>query len=810
MLLPALAFGGAAAWEALRRLDETAEARLLDTARALAAAVDAQIAAHVAALRVLAATPDADPTSDPEHFRAHAETTAAIFGTWVVASRRDASNIVNTRLPRGVPPFGPPGDDGPGSIALPVRRAFDEARPVVADIAQGRAAGRPISSVFVPVIRDGEVRSVIGMPLLPEQLSDTLAGQGAAGRGTAALTDAEGVFAARSRNPDQVVGRQRPLREDGPLGASGVLRGRSVEDGGPLRTAYHALSQAPGWHVWVNEPEATFAAARRLPLLALAGGAALALGIGLAGAALVTRRLLRPVDALVAQAEAVAFGTLLDGPVPASPAPTVAEFHRLRQAMEGAEAALRRVQRIGRVGGFTIDLSTGENRRSPEYMALQGGLPEAQRERHEDWVRRLHPDDRERAERRFFEAIADGAREADYEQEYRIIRPDGEVCWIYARAEIERDTTGHALRMVGAHVDVTALKAAEAALRHSEERLRLAMEAAQLGAWEVDLHSGGTVSTPRVLEIFGLAAKEAPYSAWYERVDPLHRPRLAERMEAVRSGRSQGYPVEYRFLRPDGRWIWVESHALAAGHDPLTGLPSRMIDTCRDITERHEAEERQAVLVHELDHRAKNTLAVVQAALRLTPRGDAAAYARAIEGRVGALARAHTLLAKARWIGAELRVVAEDALAPFLGGTGDGPTASFAGPPQSLSPGAVQALSMALHELATNAAKHGALSMPSGRVEVRWEVSGEALHLTWREIGGPDIAAPPAASGFGSSLITATIVRQLGGRVVPMWRPAGLLWEAWLPLERLRSGPDASDAIPRVTTAHGPAEALSR
>jgi PAS domain S-box-containing protein len=439
-------------------------------------------------------------------------------------------------------------------------------------------------------------------------------------------------------------------------------------------------------------------------------------------------------------------------------------------------------------------------------MAVQGHEARPARESHADWVRRLHPDDRERAERRFLDAISDGAPATDYEQEYRIVAPDGEVRWIYARAEIERDAAGRARRMVGAHVDVTALKSAEAALRDSEERLRLALEAAQLGAWEVDLVTGTAERTPRALEIFGYGKDQetAIYPSWRDRVHPDDRALLAEKVEAVRQGRAEGYRILYRFLRRDGRWIWVESHARAARRDPMTGLPTRLIGTSQDVTARREAEDRQAVLVHELDHRAKNTLAVVQAALRLTPRTEPEAYARAVEGRVGALARAHALLARDHWRGAGLRVVAEQALSPFLGGEASGPHAAFEGPPLDLSPAAVQALSMAFHELATNAAKHGALSAPGGRVSLSWTVEGPRLARRWSEEGGPLVAGPPAGQGFGSSLVTATMTRQLGGRFAATWRRDGLLWEAWLPLSRLLPGHDTG-AADRVAHAVGAA-----
>jgi PAS domain S-box-containing protein len=152
-------------------------------------------------------------------------------------------------------------------------------------------------------------------------------------------------------------------------------------------------------------------------------------------------------------------------------------------ALREREAELARVQQLGRIGGLEVDLRTGfRNRRSPEYLLIHGLPPDAANETHEDWVRRIHPDDREAADRKFREAIASRAR--DYSVQYRIIRPsDGEVRWISVKSTIERDEKGRAIRLVGAHSDVTEQVVAETALRQSEERFRkLADQLAELNA----------------------------------------------------------------------------------------------------------------------------------------------------------------------------------------------------------------------------------------------------------------------------------------------------------------------------------------
>jgi PAS domain S-box-containing protein len=143
----------------------------------------------------------------------------------------------------------------------------------------------------------------------------------------------------------------------------------------------------------------------------------------------------------------------------------------LQSALAESEARLRRVQRIGMVGGFEIDLRSGANHRSPEYMSVQGLAPVQAEETHAHWVRRLHPEDRAQAERRFLEAVSDTSGALDYAQEYRILTPAGEVRWVSARAEIERDAQGRALRMVGAHMDITDLRRVQAELERLNHEL---------------------------------------------------------------------------------------------------------------------------------------------------------------------------------------------------------------------------------------------------------------------------------------------------------------------------------------------------
>jgi len=175
------------------------------------------------------------------------------------------------------------------------------------------------------------------------------------------------------------------------------------------------------------------------------------------------------------------------------------------------------------------------------------------------------------------------------------------------------------------------------------------------------------------------------------------------------------------------------------------------------------------LLAREVDHRARNALAVIQSIIRLTRASTVDDYVAAIEGRIKALARAHTLLSDSRWHGADLAALARDELDPYR----NGDQVMVSGSEISLQPSTAQGLALALHELATNAAKHGALSSIEGRVRLTWQLLPDSLVLNWTENGGPEIE-PPAERSFGLRVIRASIEQQLDGEVVFDWDPKGL------------------------------------
>jgi PAS domain S-box-containing protein len=321
----------------------------------------------------------------------------------------------------------------------------------------------------------------------------------------------------------------------------------------------------------------------------------------------------------------------------------------------------------------------------------------------------------------------------------------------------------------------------EAVLEESETRLQEALTAGAVTAFEWNPRSGLSQRSENAAQILGFDPQQTFTAAQFlARVHPDDRARLKALINSVRVD-SPSYSVTLRFIRLDGREVWLEETARA--EFDATGRFVRLKGLTRDITRRKQAEKRRDLLIAELDHRVKNVLARVAAVVMHTRRrcGTMDEFVKALHGRIQSMAAAHTLLSQSRWFGVGLTDLIRHQLAPY---TTDANT-TISGPEIVLTSAQTQAVAMVIHELVTNAAKHGALSSPDGSVSVSWDRTGAdvapILTITWRELGGPPIKAP-VKYGYGSSLIRDLIPHELGGTVDLVFASDGACCEIEIPL----------------------------
>ena len=322
----------------------------------------------------------------------------------------------------------------------------------------------------------------------------------------------------------------------------------------------------------------------------------------------------------------------------------------------------------------------------------------------------------------------------------------------------------------------------EAVLTESEARLQEALTAGAVTAFEWDVRTGLSRRSANARQMLGLDAKETLVATQFlARVHPDDRARYKALVSGVRPD-NPSYAVTFRFVRPDGREMWLEE--VAKAEFDAAGCCVRIKGLTLDISERKRAEKHQSQLIAELDHRVKNVLARVAVVAMYTRQGSNTMddFVQALDGRIQSMANAHTLLSQSRWQGVSLADLVRRQLAPYTTDT----NTTIGGPEVTLTAEATEAVAMVLQELATNAAKYGSLSTPVGGVSVSWsrQPSGDAaasLTIAWREFGGPATVAP-AQFGYGTSLIRDLIPHELGGSVDLVFASDGVCCTIEIPL----------------------------
>jgi len=390
------------------------------------------------------------------------------------------------------------------------------------------------------------------------------------------------------------------------------------------------------------------------------------------------------------------------------------------------------------------------------------------------WIDHMHPEDRAWAIDYCAKHTAAGV---DHEFEYRMIAADGRVVWLRDSVYVSEQDGRRISR--GLMVDITARKQAEETLRASEERYRAVVESQSELVCRFNrdgeiLFVNGAYARARGTTVERLTG--ANFWTW---ISPSDRPAVEAMLDTL-TREAPEVRIENRFETIDGeRWMLWTNRALAFD---AQGRWTEAQSTGVDINERKEAEEHRKLLIDELNHRVKNTLAIVQGIAQQTFKNVDPGARGAFEGRLSALSRVHNLLTQHRWAPAPLRAIVDD-VSHVCGAARECIHAE--GAHVMLSPRQALSIALALHELCTNAMKYGALSVESGHVDLTWRVvpnTRPTLEIVWRERGGPEVK-PPASRGYGSKMIERALAHDLQGEAKLEFRPGGVICTISAPLE---------------------------
>ena len=354
-------------------------------------------------------------------------------------------------------------------------------------------------------------------------------------------------------------------------------------------------------------------------------------------------------------------------------------------------------------------------------------------------------------------------------------RPDGSRVPFIPYPTPLHDSTGKTVGAVNMLVDITDRKRAELA----QQLLVSIIESSDDAILSKNLDGIITSWNAGAERLFGYTAAEAVGKPITMLIPPDRIDEEPGIIARIRRGEHVDH-YETTRVRKDGGLVEISLTV-----SPIKDGTGRIVGAskiARDVTERKRAEKRLELLTQELDHRAKNILAVMQAMVTVTRANSVNEFATVILGRIKSLSLAHSLLSESRWCGADLKRLVADELAPY--GKDQG-RVEISGPSVMLAPSGAQAIAMALHELATNAVKYGALAVPTGRVSVLWSRGADGrLALRWRETGGP-VTQPPSYRGVGMGVIERSVRDQLGGQATFHWHDEGLLCEIDAPSETL-------------------------
>lgn len=479
-----------------------------------------------------------------------------------------------------------------------------------------------------------------------------------------------------------------------------------------------------------------------------------------------------------------------------------AMFARLKNtaaALHSSEQRLQLALAAGQMYAFELDVRAGLAHRAGGLIKKIGL---AENGTLEEFIGVLHPDDRAS----FHDLLMSlSPAEPTIIRQIRMATVGGAMLSVDYRSQAEFDAAGNLIRVRGVCVDNTERDQARAALEQREEELRGALVAGRAFAFEYDLLKREVRRTDNAAEVLGLPLDVVRRSSNVF-LEHVHKEdRAALKIYPLHLSIDQPFTSQtFRFVRPDGGIVWLDMTSTGVFADD--GRLVKVRGLTFDVTARVKAEQQREALIEELDHRVKNALARMAVVIDLSREGHLSIddYYAVIRGRIGSMAKTQERLSRNKWSGVDIAVLVADEIEAYR----QKGNCSIEGPSLVLEPDTAQSYAFTLHELATNAAKHGALATPNGNVSVDWSIEGEGtaarrLVLRWREDAGRPIEAPSKES-YGLGTIRNLLRYEKGATIDLAFRPTGLACTISLPLPPFSAPAPAEGAAGPATTSPRP------
>ena len=658
-----------------------------------------------------------------------------------------------------------------------MERALATGKPQVTGLFMAPVAQQLRFGIIVPVQIDGESCYALARSPGQHALTHLVAANELPPGWQAVVSDDAHHIIARSEQEDAFIGTELPRAQWHGAGPAGVFEFID-SDGRPSLEAY-VRSELTGWQTFVWAPKALLEAPVRALWRTIGAMALLAFALVVALALWLGRIIARSVGHAARAAIALGEGE----PMPRSGTP-VAEVDTLMVELRGAAARRQAAEDLVHDSERRLRLVTDN---APVSIA---NLDKEVRYKFVNrcHVQRLGLTSEQVIGKRVPEVIGDKAfaivepyvgeclsgKAVEFETE--VPYQSGEPQFMHCRFEPEW-SDGKVVGIVSAGTDITGLKRAEAALRESEATFRAMFDSSSVGKIEVEPESGRFLRANRAMcKFVGYSEAELLAHTVYDITHPDDRDRDREPLRRLVAGESDVFDVEKRYVRKDGNVVWARVTVNVIRDE--AGRALRNMAVILDITERKEREEKEHLLMREVSHRAKNMLSVVEAIAHQTAAKDPEDFIERFSERIQALSANQDLLVRSDWNGVEIEDLVHAQLAHFADLIGS--RIAVHGPELCLNAASAQAIGLALHELATNAGKYGALSTDTGRVDVWWRSDADTFTMSWTERDGPPVSAP-TRRGFGTIVVETMTARSVGGVVDLDYAPSGVTWRLTCP-----------------------------